>query len=103
MERAPKPAKLVRKSWVKPGMAKQPEIKMVEELKSMPKQESKPAPKVLKQERVSMLVKLARRLRAKSEPKRAAKSIRARFASTVQEASHKRWGRIAENLVCLLY
>ncbi|KAJ2302760.1 Leucyl-tRNA synthetase, mitochondrial, partial [Coemansia sp. RSA 2706] len=98
MERAPKPAKLVRKSWVKPGMAKQPEIEMVEELKSMPKQESKPAPKVLKQERVSMLVKLAHRLRAKSEPKRAAKSIRARFASTMQEASHKRWDRIAENL-----
>ncbi|KAJ2362024.1 Leucyl-tRNA synthetase, mitochondrial, partial [Coemansia sp. RSA 2610] len=98
MERAPKPAKLVRKSWVKPGMAKEPEVKMVEELKSMPKQESKPAPKVLKQERVSMLVKLAHRLRAKSEPKRAAKSIRARFASTMQEASHKRWDRIAEKL-----
>ncbi|KAJ1837568.1 hypothetical protein LPJ70_005806, partial [Coemansia sp. RSA 2708] len=103
MERAPKPAKLVRKSWVKPGMAKEPEVKMVEELKSMPKQESKPAPKVLKQERVSMLVKLAHRLRAKSEPKRAAKSIRARFASTMQEASHKRWDRIAEKLVCFLY
>ncbi|KAJ2328769.1 hypothetical protein IWW51_001003 [Coemansia sp. RSA 2702] len=103
MERAPKPAKLVRKSWVKPGMAKELEIDMVEELKSMPKQESQPAPKVLKQERVPMLVKLAHRLRATSEPKRAAKSIRAQFASTMQEASHKRWDRIAENLVCFLY